>query len=91
MPLATVICDRGHTKDISFRASVGATEAARACLCDTCGSPVTVDWQNMGMGRPRMAFRDGTYDIGGDKVRCETKKHYEREAHRRGLFVRSWS
>lgn len=89
MPIATVICDKGHESELVFRATVGATKAAESHRCH-CGHPVTVDWSKMG-GKVKMAFREGHYEIGDDKVYCGTKQQYINEAHKRGMYVKEWA
>lgn len=87
MPVASTLCTTcDKVEDLFFSAKVGATEAAKATKCD-CGGTRVVDWSAM-TGKTRVAFREGRYELGDEKVYCSTKRQYLAEAEKRGLNVR---
>lgn len=87
MPVVSTICDPcGKVEDLFYSAKVGATEAAKAVKC-ACGGTRSVDWSSM-TGKIRVAFREGRYELGDEKIYCSTKKQYLAEAEKRGLNVR---
>lgn len=87
MPIASTTCKKcGKIEDMFFPAKVGATESAKAARC-ACGGKRAVDWSSM-TGKTRMGFREGTYELGDERVYCSTKRQYMAEAEKRGLNVR---
>ncbi len=86
MALIDMRCrDCGKLQERFYRGR--ATEAAREMNCDGCGAQkLDVEWTT---ARPRSVvdFREGLYDIRGEKVYCNSRRELVSKAADKGVNI----